>query len=246
LPERAGRDDERALAEADGRDEVDHAPRELGPALGRGSGLELQLAVGVGGEQRLEVGALRPGLRRLAVDGAHLDHHRAAAVVAPRAHLDAVAGAEVVLARHGHADERVVRPGQVAVGGLPHEPAAVLGDLDPAGHVGLGDGLHEGARLGGRRLVAELAVAVPLAPARALAELAPRLAVEPLPVLRRLPLRRRLRVLPLLVAPVLGALVARAVLLVLLVAGAAWKPAPAGPGRLLSGFGRRLAAWGGR
>jgi hypothetical protein len=120
-----------------------------GPAPGAAQ-LELELAVGVGGEQRLKVGALHARLRRRAVDRAHLDHHGAAAVVAPGRDLDAVTGAQVVLPHHARGEERVGGTGQVAVARLAHEPAAVLGQLDPAGDLAVGDrGGERRARLGG-------------------------------------------------------------------------------------------------
>ena len=134
------RDDQRALAHADRRDQVDDA---VGVVLRRrfaaGRRLAVRIlhrepAVRVERRQIVEVDALAQRLGRLEVDGVDLEQREVALAVLGRADLalDGVAGAQAEAAHLGGRDVDVVRPGQEIRLGRTEETEAVGQDLERA------------------------------------------------------------------------------------------------------------------
>ena len=121
------RDDQAALAAADGRDQVDQA---LGEVVG--GGLQVEHLAGEDGRQVVEVGPPLGDLRIEAVD--RLDAQQAEVLLAllGRAHLagDHVARAQAEAANLRLGDVDVVGAGQEAL--LAQEAEAVLDDLQHA------------------------------------------------------------------------------------------------------------------
>ncbi len=124
------RDDEAALALADGREEVEDAPGDL-----RRRRFEAQPLGREVGRQVLERRPLLHLLGRLPGDGADVGEGEEALVLARRAHvgLDGVAEAEGVGLDLLGGDEDVVGRGQVVVLGAAEEAVAGLADLEHAG-----------------------------------------------------------------------------------------------------------------
>ena len=100
------RDDQRALAVADRRDEIDRAAGQLGAALRRTSRLEIQLPLGIRRGQRVELGAAQRALRAAAVDRRDLDQRGAAARIAARRAGDQVALSQCRTGGRGWAGRR--------------------------------------------------------------------------------------------------------------------------------------------
>jgi hypothetical protein len=135
----AGRgDDERALAEADGRDEVDRAAREFRAALRRPAGLERQATLGVARRERLEVGTARALDRVGAVERDDLGHRDAAAMVAAGARDDRIAAAQAVLPHEVRRDPGVARFVEIAVLGAADE-AGITRGVEPAARLAVDD-----------------------------------------------------------------------------------------------------------
>ena len=98
---------------------------------GGASGLEGELALGVGRDERTEIRAL--GSRRgiVIVDLRDVDHGNAAALVAARGGDDRIAAPEGELADDVWRDEGVARLGEVAVAGAA-DIAAIAAGVEPA------------------------------------------------------------------------------------------------------------------
>ena len=147
------RDDQRALALADRRDQVDH-PRRVVLARALRDRLEvlhfhLQPLIGIERRQVVEVDAVAHGFRRLEIDRVDLQQREIALAVLRRADLafDRVAGAQAEAAHLAGADIDVVRAGQVVGFRAAQEAEAVGQDFERAfavdGLVVLGEVLQD-------------------------------------------------------------------------------------------------------
>ena len=166
-------DDERALAVADGRDEIDRAARELRATLRGTSRLEVQLPLGIGRGEGAEVRATSRRCRILVVDLEQLDDRTATAVIATGARGDRVAAAETVLPDEIRRDVRVACVGEVAVRSATNE-AAVARRIEPAQRL----------RIRNHRHLRLLRLMLPLPTASAVAAIAAAVAVVELLILR--------------------------------------------------------------
>ena len=140
------RDDQRALAVADRRDQIDRAANELRARLRRTPGLHEQLALGVRRGERVELGTLGRQRRIDVVDRSDLDDRRTAALIEADRRVD-----EVRLAKHELADDlgrdvRVAGFGEVAVAGAPDESRVARG-VEPPPHLARRDELNRLRRM---------------------------------------------------------------------------------------------------
>ena len=130
-----GRDDECALALAEGGEDVDDAVGVVGLPLPHEAELEQELLVGMDRAQPVEVGASAHFGGRPAVHGGHPLEARAPALAAgARLALDLVAGAELVLADEALAHVDVAAGGDVARLATPEESAAPPDELENSEH----------------------------------------------------------------------------------------------------------------
>ena len=113
-------DDQRALAVADRRNQVDASAGEFGPAW-PASRFDVRGGVGVGGGQRREVGATYGVGRILAVDGEYLDGGDASPVIASRRGAHFIGLAQAMLTGKMAGNVSVTRFFEVAVAGAPNE-----------------------------------------------------------------------------------------------------------------------------
>ena len=131
-------DDECALSVPDWRDQVDGSTRELGSALGRFPGLELELPLGIGSNERAEIRTPRGLFRIGAVDLFDVDYYDAIAVIVARRGENLVASAQHVLPHDLRRHVRVAGFSQVAVRCSADEAALTL-RIVPAGCLAIGN-----------------------------------------------------------------------------------------------------------
>ena len=126
------RHDDRALALAQRRDEVDDAGRQI--LLRRVVELELELLVGIERRQIVEIDAMAQLVRLVEIDLVDLEQREIALAVLGRADLalDRVAGAQAEAAHLARTDIDVVRSGQIIRLGRAEEAEAVLQHLEHA------------------------------------------------------------------------------------------------------------------
>ena len=158
------RDDQRSLAVADRRDQVDRAPRELGADLRRLSRFERELALGIRGDERAEIGAAQHAPSGSPPFTAVISATREpAALIASGGRLDQVAAAKRELAHELRRNERIARQREIALLGAANEPAIACG-VEPSGGRAVGDE-HGDGRV--RVLLGAWPVALAAAPAAA-------------------------------------------------------------------------------
>src|SRR6185503_6049362 len=107
LARAGGGDDERALAIADRRDEVDRAAGELVSTAGRLARLEEDLSLGVRRDERIEFGPNAQLSGRLLVHFTNLGDHGTAALVVADSGIDQIRAPQAVLAKQVRRDPRV-------------------------------------------------------------------------------------------------------------------------------------------
>jgi hypothetical protein len=134
----AGRsDDERALAVADWRDEIDGAAGKLGSDLGWTARLQLEFPLRIRGSERSEIGTARCGLRITAVDLLNVYDDDAIAVIMPRGRENLIPSTQHVLTHDLGRNVGVAGLGQIAVRGAANEAALAL-RIEPARRLTIG------------------------------------------------------------------------------------------------------------
>jgi hypothetical protein len=126
FPGPGGGYDECPLAVADGRDEVNRAPCQLGSALGGATGFELEFSLRIRSDEGAEIGASRGFIGTGPVDLLDVDDDYALAMVVSGGGENLVAAAEHVLPHDVRRQVGITWLGEVAVRGSANESALAL------------------------------------------------------------------------------------------------------------------------
>jgi hypothetical protein len=132
-----GCNDERSLAVADWRNQVDCSTRELGSALGGFACFELQFSLGIRGNERAEIGTTRCFGWIDAVDLLDVDYYDTIAVVVACRRENLVAATEHVLSHDLWRHIRISGLRKIAVRCATNEPTFAL-RIVPAGGFAVG------------------------------------------------------------------------------------------------------------
>jgi len=162
FPGPGGGYNERPLAVADGRDQVDRAARQLGSALGGATGFELEFPLRIRSDEGTEIGAPSGFVGTGAVDLLDVDDDYALAMIVSGGGENLVAAAEHVLSHDVRRHVRIAWLGEVAVRGSANESSFALW-IEPPRCLAIRNDWRNGCAialglLGARRILLRLAL----------------------------------------------------------------------------------------